>query len=136
MSAAGENAEVSVEEYPVPGAGPYAITTGPDGALWFTLVHSGQIGRLVPGGTPTVHDLDPDAGPTVIVTGPDGALWFTEWAASRLGRITVDGRISEVDLPGAEPHGLAAGPGGTLWVALESGALARVIPRDGRAVVD
>lgn len=25
-----------VEEYPVTGGGPYALTTGPDGALWFT----------------------------------------------------------------------------------------------------
>ncbi|MEV4813898.1 virginiamycin B lyase family protein [Micromonospora avicenniae] len=43
---------MSVQEHIVAdtASGPYAITTGPDGALWFTLVHSGQIGRLVPGG--------------------------------------------------------------------------------------
>jgi len=27
-------------------AGPYAITNGPDSALWITLVHAGQIARL------------------------------------------------------------------------------------------
>lgn len=42
---------VSIAEHAVADseAGPYAITTGPDGALWFTLVHSGRVGRLVPG---------------------------------------------------------------------------------------
>lgn len=28
----------------------------------------------------------------------------------------------------AEPHGIALGPDGALWVALERGALARVAP--------
>ncbi|WP_443684586.1 virginiamycin B lyase family protein [Nonomuraea harbinensis] len=73
-----------------------------------------------------------------MVTGPDGALWFTEWAANRLGRITVDGAISEFELPGSEPHGLATGPDGAIWVAMESGGLARVMPDRlaGRFVVD
>lgn len=93
--------QVSVEEHAVAdsAAGPYALTTGPDGALWFTLVHSGRIGRLVPGEEPTSHRLDPTCGPTVITPGPDGALWFTETAADRIGRITVDGRITEFPLP-------------------------------------
>ena len=39
---------VSVAEFVVSGdgAGPYGITAGPDGALWFTLVHAGRIGLL------------------------------------------------------------------------------------------
>ena len=96
---------------------PYGITTGPDGALWFTLVHSGQIGRLVPGGDRRSHQLDPACGPTIITTGPDGALWFTEYQAHRIGRITTDGTIDEFALPTAEcgPFGIAAGPDGALW---------------------
>lgn len=37
-----------IREFPVADAhaGPYGITTGPDGALWLTLIHSGQIARL------------------------------------------------------------------------------------------
>ncbi|MFV5996962.1 hypothetical protein ACNPQM_32295 [Streptomyces sp. NPDC056231] len=80
-------------------AGPYALTTGPDGALWFTLVHSGRIGRLVPGEKPTSHRLEPDSGPTVITPGPDRALWFTEYRADRIGRIATDGVIDEFDVP-------------------------------------
>ncbi|MGA4944058.1 virginiamycin B lyase family protein [Streptomyces cinereoruber] len=68
---------MSIQEHAVadPAAGPYALTTGPDGALWFTLVHGDRIGRLVPGREPTSHRLAPDSGPTVITPGPDGALW-------------------------------------------------------------
>ncbi len=28
------------------GSGPYALAAGPDGALWATLVHAGQIARV------------------------------------------------------------------------------------------
>ncbi|MYR21015.1 virginiamycin B lyase, partial [Streptomyces sp. SID6137] len=66
-----------VAEFPVSGreAGPYGITCGPDGALWFTLVHHGRIGRLTPDGGVTSYQLElASGGPSVITTGPDGAL--------------------------------------------------------------
>jgi hypothetical protein len=46
------------------------------------------------------------------------------------GRITAQGVIEVYDLPtpGAEPHGIASGPDGALWTALEIGALARISP--------
>jgi virginiamycin B lyase len=40
-----------------PGAGPYALASGPDGALWVTLVHSGEIARVSVDGTVAVHAL-------------------------------------------------------------------------------
>ncbi|TMR15740.1 virginiamycin B lyase, partial [Nonomuraea turkmeniaca] len=58
---------------------PYGIATAADGALWFTLVHQGRVGRMVPGQEPVIHQLDPADGlPTVITPGPDGAMWFAE----------------------------------------------------------
>ncbi|MBO9705906.1 MAG: hypothetical protein J7474_10410, partial [Arthrobacter sp.] len=51
-----------VVEHSVPGSGPYAITTGPDGALWYTLEGSGEIGRLVPGGFPATFQLAAGSG--------------------------------------------------------------------------
>jgi virginiamycin B lyase len=51
-------------------SGPYGITAGPDSALWLTMVHSGQIGRLDPGGDVRLHDLDSTAcGPSLITAG-------------------------------------------------------------------
>jgi virginiamycin B lyase len=109
---------VVIHEYVVADAcsGPYAVTTGPDGALWFTMVHSGEIGRLLPGDEPTRHRLDPGCGPTIIVTGPDHALWFTEYRAHRIGRITIDGAVHEFELPTPDcgPFGIATGPDGAL----------------------
>ncbi|SEB61527.1 virginiamycin B lyase [Streptomyces melanosporofaciens] len=101
-----------------PDAGPYALTGGPDGALWFTLVHQGAIGRRDADGRITVHPVG--AKPTVIAQGPDGALWFTEYGTHRIGRITVDGTASSYGPPTADggPFGIAAGPDGAMWFTL------------------
>jgi virginiamycin B lyase len=67
---------VSIEEYAVPDrdSGPYAITTGSDGALGFTMVNANRIGRMDPTGGVTSY---PTAGsePHGITIGPDGAAW-------------------------------------------------------------
>ncbi|WUH64070.1 hypothetical protein OHR86_32890 [Streptomyces sp. NBC_00441] len=124
---------VSIEEHTVSGpeAGPYTLTTGPDGALWFTLVHRG---RLVPGERPTDHRLDPDSGPTVITAGPDGALWFTLNQGNALGRIGMDGAVALHPLPteAAGPVGIAAGRDGALWFTeIAAGQIGRITP-EGR----
>lgn len=91
---------MSITIHEVPGTGPYALTTGPDGALWFTLVGSGEIGRLDTGtGGTDLFPVGPDTAPTIITSGPDGALWFTEYGAHRIGRITVDGEVTHIALP-------------------------------------
>ena len=69
-----------------PGSGPYALTSGPDGALWITLVQSGQIARLEPGGRRDLYELDSTTRrPSQITTGPDDALWFTRPGDDRIG---------------------------------------------------
>ncbi|MHB1207138.1 MAG: Vgb family protein, partial [Rhodospirillaceae bacterium] len=94
-------------EYSIPtaSAGPFTITTGPDGALWFTETDAGKIGRITTSGTLTEYTLplytDPLAGgsprssePACIVSAPDGNLWFDQGAANRFGRITPDGTVT------------------------------------------
>ena len=107
---------------PRPSSGPYGITTGPDGALWFTEMQANKIGRITTTGIVTEYDLPtPDASPYQITTGPDGALWFTESnsTANKIGRITTTGAISEYALPwvccSPGPLDITTGSDGALW---------------------
>ncbi len=62
-----------IAEFRVSGsdAGPYGITCGPDGALWFTMVHDGRIGlahsgrrrHLLPGRPSCQRAVDHHNGP-------------------------------------------------------------------------
>jgi streptogramin lyase len=49
----------TITEYPIPAgsSGPTVITTGPDGALWFTLDGTNQIGRITTAGAVTVFAI-------------------------------------------------------------------------------
>jgi virginiamycin B lyase len=62
-------------------------------------------------------------------------LWFTEWGGNRVGTLTADGSVTGHDLPTprSEPHGIAIGPDGALWTALEIGSLARITSADSTA---
>jgi virginiamycin B lyase len=110
-----------VTEYPVPTgmwATPEGITTGPDGALWFTEYAVSTIGRITTSGEITEYFLPTrHSYPSEITAGPDGALWFTETAGNKIGRITTSGAITEYPVPTAYsfPSGITAGPDGALW---------------------
>lgn len=111
---------VSISRLPVsaPEAGPYAIAASPDDALWFTLVHAGEVARLTPDGGLDRYPLDPaSCGPSVIAPGPDGALWFTRGQDHRIGRVTVTGEVSSfpVPTPRCGPFGITAATDGALW---------------------
>ena len=189
------------------GSAPFGITVGPDGALWFTAMGTGVVGRIDVDGEIS-EEAVPGGMPSMITTGPDNALWFTlnranadrpprprrghgaqaadaqrgsgrhradprrrgvvhrdprrqgrahpdergdagtrpARQAARRGRRSVrrgvgqpvgrrsdraacsaDGEVDTIDLPaGSEPHGLAIGPDGALWVALEAGFVMRL----------
>jgi streptogramin lyase len=67
------SAQPLIQEIPVSGpeSGPYSITAGPDGALWFTMVHAGTIARLTVDGHVDRYQLaNPHSGPSVITPGP------------------------------------------------------------------
>jgi virginiamycin B lyase len=124
---------ITVKEYPLAEANQrWRITTGPDGALWFTEGPFDNIGRITTSGVITLFPL-PTTGsyPYAIAPGPDGALWFT-MDLPRIGRITSDGLISEYPLPTAGgPQGAnilseITGGLGTLWLTRWSRGIDRV----------
>ena len=68
--------------------GPEGITTGPDGALWFTSQgHPGDIGRITTSGVITNCTSSALGIPSGITTGPDGAIWFTNYLSHTIGRV-------------------------------------------------
>jgi virginiamycin B lyase len=116
----------SLTEYPVHSSDSYpaGIASGPDGALWFTELDAGQIGRITTSGVVTEYPIsspsDSQSFPAGIASGPDGALWFTERGAGKIGRITTSGVVTEYPIPTpsdihSHPEGIASGSDGALW---------------------
>jgi len=105
---------------PTPASRPSAITTGPDGALWFTEA-GGKIARITTQGIITEFPIKGDGILHSITTGPDGALWFTEFTSKKIGRIpttdTADNlQLIEFAVPESSgPFGITTGPDGALW---------------------
>jgi streptogramin lyase len=114
-----------IMEFPLTGpksGDPGVMTVGPDGNLWFTeenyfsTTRGNRIGRISPqdpGDGSTIADFElpnPNSNPNDLTVGPDNNLWFTEYNGNRIGRITVDGQITEFDLPNrnSAPFGIRA----------------------------
>ena len=99
----------------------WGITTGPDGALWYTNSASanggkGSIGRITTAGVVTNYTASTLNEPTGITTGPDGALWFTNPGSNSIGRITTSGAVTNYTGTGInDPTGITTGPDGALW---------------------
>src|SRR5258708_10932124 len=116
VGVAGHALALTFTEFPIPTAGSRSsvITTGPDGALWFTEFESSKIVRITAAGVITefpipgrFRELES------ITTGSDGALWFTEFGTNQIGRITTGGVITDFNIPTAtsDPPGHHDGAG-------------------------
>ncbi|MGD1149422.1 MAG: choice-of-anchor tandem repeat GloVer-containing protein [Thermoanaerobaculaceae bacterium] len=137
--AMGDAAEVTIREYPAgttAGTEPFAITAGPDGALWFTQQYGDlRIGRITTAGVVTAYSAGslPFSAPNGITTGPDGALWFAE-GYGHVSRITTAGVLTEYAAgitPGAGPFRITRGPDDALWFTEYSGNRIGRITTDG-----
>lgn len=112
--------EVKIYKRPM-GSRPYAMTSAPDGALWFADYGKHAIGRMDPAsGEVKEHPLEPDSEPTFIVAGPDGALWFTENGPCKIARMALDGTVDAIAVPAkkCQLFGLTVGPDGNLWFTI------------------
>ena len=129
-----------IREFPLPTAnsGPYGITAGPDGNLWFTEANSNNIGRISTAGVVTEFPIPTANGnPAGITVGPDGNLWFTNGSSISgfyIGRITPSGSITVFPLPmpnsGLGSDGITAGPDGNLWFTeSKRNNIGRITPR-------
>ena len=110
-----------------------SLCVGPDGALWFGAVGSGNLGRITTGGQVSTIAIPPPAGsrsiPLIlgITTGPDGALWMTDYSNAELIRYVPGGQPTYIPLgSGSYPYGIVDGPDGALWVADDATKVERV----------
>ncbi len=77
-----------------PGANPSRITSGPDGALWFTELDNDRIARVTLTGRITEYFVGRGSRPWGITSGPDKRIWFAAGAGNQVVRFTPP------DLPG------------------------------------
>jgi virginiamycin B lyase len=139
-TAAAQEFAISSPDIPDPNVPrcPGGITTGPDGALWFTEEATGRIGRMTTAGVVTrEYDVVPPASTSAcsdpafvspldqITAGPGGALWFTQPRDNRIGRITTAGVIDSFTVPltDTRPEGITVGPDGNLWFTTSNALL-------------
>ena len=120
-------AGVLVAEYPLTaGRGPYEITAGPDGNLWFAEASANRIGRITTGGVVTEFAGMTVGAPTGIAAGPDGNLWFTENAnPGAIGRISPTGVLTEYKAGltiNRRPLDIVAGNDGSLHFSENNGS--------------
>ena len=132
-------------DFPIPGGGPFQITTGPDGNIWFAEEGQqfcdpngkpGQVGRILTHAPYTVTEFPlPGAVAKVygIATGGDGNIWITRVGTGGCGptgtpeidRISPHApyTVTQFPLPAATPPlpatagpaHLLADPQGNLW---------------------
>ncbi len=96
---------------------PFGMVVGPDGALWFTNLNNGSIGRITMLGTTTTFANPAMNEPGGITVGPDKALWFANFNSNSIGRMPTSG-LGVTDFVGtgiSEPTGIAVGSDGALW---------------------
>ncbi len=113
-------------EFPVP-TEPYAITNGPDNALWITDL-SGNVYRMTTNGTITnTYALSPGASVAIHAL-PDGALWIAEYNANKIARMTTTGVLNEYTIPHAStsPYDVAAGSDGIYFSEQNANIIGRM----------
>jgi virginiamycin B lyase len=131
-----------IQEYPVPaGSHPHDVAPAPDGAVWYTSQHTGELGRLDPE-TGEIHliPLGSRSSPHGVIVGPDSAPWITDSGLNAIVR--VDPQSEEVQvfpLPAdtgyVNLNTAAFDSNGILWFTGQGGIYGRLEPVTGNMQV-
>lgn len=107
-------------------AGPYGITAGADGNLWFTEYTAGVYGKMTTSGSVSEFSNLPtsNSAPAMITSGADGNVWFSEAAGNNITRATIAANPPAASefADGNGPYGITQGPDGNTWFTDCSGS--------------
>lgn len=79
---------------------PYGIDITPDGSVWFSRLHTDEIGRLDPATGKITMIAAPFAGPRRLRSDAEGNLWITAFPESAIARyVPKTGTFTRFDLP-------------------------------------
>jgi virginiamycin B lyase len=140
--AAAQDDAPTITEFDVPaGTHPHDVAPAPDGTVWYTAQHTGELGRLDPETGEYHHvPLGRGSAPHGVIIGPDDAAWVTDGGLNAIVR--VDNETEEVTVfPLPEGTGYtnlntAAFDGnGVLWFTGQSGIYGRLDPETGELEV-
>jgi streptogramin lyase len=113
-----------------PSSGPWGITTGPDGDIWYTENETDNIGCITTAGVACAeYSTSPYVGPIGIIYVPSsGELWFAARNSDAIGQMNVSGVITPTQLPDGspypkpDPYYITMGPDGVPWFTENSPA--------------
>jgi virginiamycin B lyase len=134
--------QYTIQEYPVPpGSHPHDVAPAPDGTIWYTAQHTGELGRLDPITGKTHHiPLGSGSAPHGVIVGPDGAAWVTDGGLNAIVR--VDSQTEKVQvfpLPAnsgyANLNTAVFDREDILWFTGQSGIYGRLDPSTGNMQV-
>jgi streptogramin lyase len=100
------------------GAGPYGITTTPDGEIYYASLAGSHLARIDPasGKATVLEPPTPGQGARRVWSDSAGRLWVSEWNAGRLGRYDpAAGRWQGWPLPGQDPSPMRSTSTIAIW---------------------
>lgn len=137
--ASGPIAEPQLQEYPVPpGSHPHDVAPAPDGTVWYTAQHLGELGRLDPTTGETHHiPLGSGSAPHGVIVGPDDAAWVTDGGLNAVVRVdSLTEEVQTYPLPAetgyANLNTATFDSLGILWFTGQSGIHGRLDPATGQ----
>lgn len=135
---AGSAAAAQVSYFKVPaGSHPHDVAPAPDGTVWYTGQHKGELGRLDPKtGKIEAIPLGENSAPHGVIIGPDGAAWVTDSGLNAIVRVdngkTVKAMPLPKDFPDANLNTASFDKKGILWFTGQNGVYGRVDPSTGK----
>jgi virginiamycin B lyase len=115
------------------------VAPAPDGSVWYTAQHTGELGRLDPATGETRHiKLGAGSAPHGVIVGPDGAAWVTDSGQNAIVRVDAETEavtVFPLNSGYANLNTAAFDGQGVLWFTGQSGVYGRLDPEFGHVEV-